>query len=187
MQLAGGSSSEDIIQHNHILLKIFNLSSKMPLSKKLGNDNIADLKKEFLALDSDGDGTITVEELGNILRSMRVKLKVSESEIKRVLRDIDKDGDGTIDLNEYFKNMQGKTNKHLIHRALVMRSTVRKQFEKFDKDGSGYISLEEIRQIFEEKSGGTVTMEQVQEIVKGVDKNSDGQINYDEFVVMMSK
>ena len=113
---------------------------------------------------------------------MRTQLKVSETEIKRVLRTIDTDGDGTIDLKEY----SSKVNNHLIRRALVKRSTARKQFSKFDKDGSGYITLEEMKQVFEERTGGQVTMEQVKEMIKCSDENGDGKINYEEFVVMMS-
>ena len=70
----------------------------MPLSKQLTEKQIKKLEEEFLELDEDGDGTITVEEIGKILRSMKKALKVNESEIKRVLADIDKDGDGAVNI-----------------------------------------------------------------------------------------
>ena len=159
----------------------------MPLSKQLTEKQIAKLQEEFLELDEDGDGTITVEEIGKILRSMKQALKVSESEIKRVLADIDKDGDGTVNMKEYFSNMKNKTDRHLIHRALVTRSKARKQFAKFDKDGSGYVTMEEIKQVFEERTGGAVSVEQVEEMLKDSDKSGDGKINYEEFVLMMTK
>ena len=159
----------------------------MPLSKPLTEKEVQKLQKEFLELDGDGDGTITVKELENALRSMKSTLNVSGSEIKRVLKDIYRDGNGTIDLNEYFENMKNRTDRHLIHRALVQRSTVRRQFKKFDKDGSGYITMEEIKQVFEERTGGSVSIEQVESVLKDADKNSDGKINYDEFLVMMTK
>ena len=60
----------------------------MPMSKKLSEKDTAKLEQEFLLLDKDGNGTITIEELGNVLYSMKKKLKVDESEIKRVLKDI---------------------------------------------------------------------------------------------------
>ena len=104
----------------------------MPLEKPLTKGQIEAMKNEFMELDVDGDGTISIEELGKILRSQRTQLKVPESEIKRVLREIDQDGDGTINLKEYYLNRINKSNKHLIYRALVKRSTARKQFSKFD-------------------------------------------------------
>ena len=35
------------------------------------------LQKEFAGLDKDGNGDVTVDELGDILKSMRLKLKLS--------------------------------------------------------------------------------------------------------------
>ena len=44
-----------------------------------------------------------------------------------------------------------------------------------------------MKQVFEERTGGQLTMEQVKELVKGSDENDDGKINYEEFVVLMSQ
>ena len=159
---------------------------KMPLSERLKDEDIEKLKTEFLELDADGDGTITIKELGAALRSMRDKLKLSETDIKRALRSIDKDGDGTINLEEYQKNLKNSTTRNLIHRVLVERSAIRKQFVKFDLDGSGYITMDEIKQVFEKRTGGQVDVTKIQKVLKDVDKDKDGKINYDEFVFMMS-
>ena len=145
------------------------------------------MKEEFLEIDEDGDGTITTAELGNALRSLSVKLKYTEKDIQKVLKDIDKDGDGTVNLKEYFAHMKNTSNRNLIHRALVQRSKLRKQFLKFDKDGSGYVTVDEAKQVFDERTGGSIDIEQVKEMLKDSDKNSDGKINYEEFVVMMTK
>ena len=42
------------------------------------------------------------------------------------------------------KSRKNKTNHDLIHRALVQRSRVRKEFERFDADQSGYITKQEV-------------------------------------------
>lgn len=132
----------------------------MAPGKPLKESKVKQMKQEFLNLDADGDGNISVAELRKVLFSMMGKLKVSEAEINQVLKDIDKDGDGTIDLQEYFANMENTTSKNLIHRALVQRSKSRKAFEKFDKDGSGYVTTEELMEVFEELMGGPVTIQQ---------------------------
>ena len=62
------------------------------------NAKEAKLKKDFLAMDADGDGTISTEEMGKVLRAMKTKLRMSESEIKRTLREFDMDGDGEIEV-----------------------------------------------------------------------------------------
>ena len=145
------------------------------------------MKSEFLALDADGDGTITVSELENVLRSMRGKLKASDADIKRAIKEIDKDGDGTIDLEEYMKSRKNKTNMDLIHRALVQRSRVRKEFERFDADQSGYITKEELMALIQARAAVTITSEQIDKMMSDSDENHDGMINYEEFVLIMTK
>ena len=161
----------------------------MPIGggKKLEQGDIIRLQKEFLDCDADGDGTITVKELGIVLRSMRTKLKVSETEIKKVLKEIDADGDGKVNLKEYYDNMAKSTNKNLIHRALVQRSKTRKMFEKYDADGSGYITVDEMKLVFEERTGRKLDMKEVKQMLKETDENDDGKINYDEFLQLMIK
>ena len=63
----------------------------MAPGKPLKESKIQEMKQEFLNLDADKDGSITVEELGKVLHSMMGKLKVSEEEIDNVLKDIDKE------------------------------------------------------------------------------------------------
>ena len=114
----------------------FSITLKMPLSgKKLAQDDVIKLQKEFLNCDLDGDGRISVKELEGVLNSLKKKLNVTDAEIKRVTKQIDVDSDGTINLREYYDTMTNTTNKNLIHRALVARSKIRKQFEKYDTDG----------------------------------------------------
>ena len=134
----------------------------MPLGgKKLEQGEIIKLQKEFVDCDADGDGQITIKELGNVLRGLKVKLKVSESEIKKVLREIDADGDGTINLKEYYDTMGASTSKNLIFRALMQRSRIRQQFEKYDTDGSGSISVDEMKIVFEERTGRKLNMKEI--------------------------
>ena len=159
----------------------------MAPGKPLKESKINEMKNEFLKLDIDGDGSISLEELGKILRSMRGKLKVSEEEIDKVLKEVDKDNDGVIDVKEYFANMENSTSKNLIHRVLVQRSKARKAFEKFDKDGSGFVTTDELLEVFEELMGGSVTIDQFQNMIDECNKSKDGKINYEEFVVMMTK
>lgn len=58
-------------------------------------------------------------------------------------------------------------------------------FKMFDKDGSGFISAQEIKEIL--SFGKTLSEEAVNDIVKQVDANGDGQISFEEFAGMMKK
>ena len=55
----------------------------------------------------------------------------------------------------------------------------------FDKDGSGTISADEIRSVL--GSGSTLSEQAIEDIIKEVDENGDGEIQFEEFVHMMKK
>jgi len=56
----------------------------------------------------------------------------------------------------------------------------------FDKDGSGSISGEEIKEALGMTGDGTVD-DKIQDIMKQVDDNGDGEISFEEFKFMMKK
>ena len=82
--------------------------------------------------------------------------------------------------------MKNKTTRHLIHRALLTRATVRKQFKRFDRDGKGYITEEDIKQFWEELTGGEVAIAQIEETLMDMDKASGGNIDYEGFLTMVN-
>ena len=103
------------------------------------------MKEEFMELDFDGNGLISINELERVVHSLRIKLKLTECEIREFLHEIDRDGDGNIDLKEYFKYMRGNIgtplHSNLLYRVLFQLSLIRKDFHKFDVDGSLFLEL----------------------------------------------
>ena len=156
-------------------------------AKKLDDKDILKLQKEFLECDLDGDGKITREELKDVLRSLKGKMKVTEANIERVVKEADADSDGQIDLREYYHNMTNSDSKNVIHRALLMRSKARKAFEQYDTDGSGSITWDEMKEVFEERLGRKLDVKEVKEMMKETDENDDGMVDYNEFLTLMCK
>ena len=58
-------------------------------------------------------------------------------------------------------------------------------FRVFDKDGNGYISSAELRHVMT-NLGEKLTDEEVDEMIREADIDGDGQVNYEEFVAMMT-
>ena len=140
------------------------------------------LKAEFLALDLDGDGNIQTKEMEQMLMEEKIKLRMSLKEIKTLLGDLDKDGDGTIDIQEFLDKVGTGSKRDVIHKALVKRAGIRKQFEKYDKDGSGFITREEFTKVVEDKYGQNISSKERKKMMKLADKDGDGKINYEEFM-----
>ena len=145
------------------------------------------LTDEFMGLDKDSNGVVSVDELEGVLRSMRIKLMLSETAIKQTIRKIDINGDGVIDMAELIGVLEKYDTEGTVYKALKKRSELRKEFRKYDADNSGYISKDELLEVINERTGAKVTEMQLELVMKDSDDNDDGRINYDEFCTMMTK
>ena len=56
-----------------------------------------------------------------------------------------------------------------------------------DKDKSGYITKQELLEVLKARGIQTVTLEQIDELLKEIDKDRSGEIDYEEFVLLMTK
>ena len=68
-------------------------------------------------------------------------------------------------------------------RTFLKDEYLKTAFKMFDKDGGGTISKEEIKQIL--SFGQSIDEDTVNQIMKQVDDNGDGEISYQEFSEMM--
>ena len=79
------------------------------MAAHLNEKEVENLKKQFLALDEDGSGLVTIEELKGIFKDPR--LKMSEEDVEVLLGEFDLDGSGAVDLTEFMVLMGNKKNK----------------------------------------------------------------------------
>ena len=160
------------------------------MASHLSETEIAKIKRQFLDLDEDGSGEITIEELKSILKDPTLKMK--EDAISALLADFDLDGSGGIDISEFLILMSKKKNKHLrklIHKAIILRSPIRKAFNEFDTNGDGFITKKEFKNVMRKQKGRyyCISDAQLDAMIGDYDRNGDGKIDYDEFVYVMTK
>ncbi|ESQ52569.1 hypothetical protein EUTSA_v10017647mg [Eutrema salsugineum] len=143
------------------------------IAESLSEEEIAGLKEMFKMIDTDNSGHITLEELKKGLD--RVGANVKDSEILGLLQAADIDNSGTIDYGEFIA-------------AMVHLNKIEKEdhlftaFSYFDKDGSGYITRDELQQACKQFGLADAHLD---DILREVDKDNDGRIDYSEFVEMM--
>ncbi|XP_052202313.1 calcium-dependent protein kinase 33-like isoform X2 [Diospyros lotus] len=160
-------------------LRAMNKMKKLALkviAENLSKEEIQGLKQMFDNMDTDGSGTITLEELKTGLSKLGSKL--TESEIKALMDAADVDQNGTID---YIEFITATMHRH----RLEEKENLYKAFQFFDQDGSGFITRDELRRAMTQYGmGDEATLD---EVLEDVDTDKDGKINYEEFVAMMRK
>eukprot|EP01090_Pellita_catalonica_P005538 TRINITY_DN1560_c0_g1_i1.p1 TRINITY_DN1560_c0_g1~~TRINITY_DN1560_c0_g1_i1.p1 ORF type:complete len:158 (+),score=44.73 TRINITY_DN1560_c0_g1_i1:43-516(+) len=147
-------------------------------------DNMASLsearkteyKETFALLDVNGDGKICAKELGTLMKSMGWEA----AEATKVLKSVDADNDGEIDFDEFLVLMNDKATKDTGD-----FDRIKATFKAFDIDGNGFITTQELRKAMED-AGEKLTDKEVQNMIDQADKDGDGQVNFDEFLRMMS-
>lgn len=140
------------------------------IAECLSEEEIAGLKEMFKMIDVDNSGQITLEELKNGLE--RVGSDLKDLEITGLMQAADVDNSGTIDYKEFVTAM--------LHLNKVQKEDhMFAAFSYFDQDGSGYITHDELQKACEKFGIGDV---QLEEIIREVDQDNDGRIDYNEFM-----
>lgn len=81
-------------------------------------------------------------------------------------------GNGSIDFEEFVLMMADKLERS------NTEDEIREAFKLFDKDDNGYISVSELKNILTE-TGEKITPEEANELIKAIDKDGDGKIDYE--------
>ncbi|KAJ1701834.1 hypothetical protein LUZ63_001613 [Rhynchospora breviuscula] len=96
-----------------------------------------------------------------------------------MVKEVDLDGDGEIDFIEFTQAVTGGGSKDY-DQALV------EAFEVFDRDGNGLISARELRRVLVGLGYSKCSLKESRLMIRAVDKNGDGMVDFKEFKSMMS-
>uniref|UniRef100_A0A8R1E5R0 EF-hand domain-containing protein n=3 Tax=Caenorhabditis japonica TaxID=281687 RepID=A0A8R1E5R0_CAEJA len=149
--------------------------SKMVISQ-LTEEEILEFKEAFLLFDKDGNGTISIKELGIAMRALGQN--PTEQQIMEIIHDVDLDGNGQVEFPEFcvmMKRIMKETDSEMIREA----------FKIFDRDGNGVITANEFR-LFMTNMGMCFEEFEVEEMMNEVDCDGNGEIDYEEFVKIFS-
>ncbi len=139
---------------------------------ELSDEQVEKLWEAFKVFDEDGSGAISTEELGQVMRSLGQS--PSDTELRDTIKEVDVDLSGSIDFEEFKALMVSKQGDR--------NSRLKLAFSVFDENGSGEITVDEMHSVMS-KFG--LTDEELDEMVKEVDHDGDGSIDFEEFCKLM--
>lgn len=143
-----------------------------------------EVQKVFKRFDTNSDGKISGEELGGVMRALGSD--TSRDEVNRMMQEIDTDKDGFISLEEFAAfckgdSLYGSADGGGDGGAKELRDA----FDLYDQDHDGFISVKELHQILN-RLGERCSEDDCATMIKSVDSDGDGRVNFDEFKKMMT-
>lgn len=155
------------LQYFQCQTKIQQATLEYIVSHLVTNDEIKILKDTFMALDKNGDGKLSSEEIIDAVE--RNSNSLVEVEVEAILKRCDSDHSGYIDYTEF---LSASTDWKLF----LCNKKLESAFRAFDLDGNGKIDMNELKEMI-----GGVDDVAYNNIMCQNDKNGDGSIDFEEF------
>ncbi|KAE8673157.1 Calcium-binding protein CML24 [Hibiscus syriacus] len=142
--------------------------------------SVEEMREVFNKFDKNGDGRISREELKSVLSALGST--PSSDEIDRMMSEMDKDGDGYVDLDEFIAfqrtNVDGDDGQ-------CGNKELKDAFDMYDLDKNGLISAKELHAVMK-RLGEKCSLSDCRRMISQVDKDGDGNVNFEEFKKMMT-
>eukprot|EP00440_Ansanella_granifera_P051436 gb/GFBE01055759.1/.p1 GENE.gb/GFBE01055759.1/~~gb/GFBE01055759.1/.p1 ORF type:complete len:502 (+),score=158.15 gb/GFBE01055759.1/:1-1506(+) len=146
------------------------------IASNMNDSQIKELRDTFMAMDENGDGLLTAQELQDGMK--RAGMTEIPPDLAQIIKDVDSNGSGTIDYTEFLAAA-------LDRKAYIAEDAVWNAFRVFDRDGDGKISRDELEKVLADGDVAAVAVKDIAELLKEVDANGDGVIDFNEFMTMM--
>ena len=146
------------------------------IASRVNDEEIEKLKKIFEEIDVNKSGTLNIKEIKNSVDKMEQGKNLTEDEKYEIIKHIDTNKSEKIEYNEFLAAC-------LEQKIYLREENLLNAFIRLDLDGSGKISKKEIKKVLNDE----VNKELLDKIIQEFDLNSDGEIDYREFIEGMSK
>ncbi|KAM8807358.1 calcium-binding protein 4 [Eudromia elegans] len=150
--------------------------------RELSPEELDELLDAFKEFDTDQDGFLSYKDLGECMRALGYM--PTEMELIEISQHVKMRMGGRVDFEDFVQMMGPKLREETAHMVGVRE--LRIAFREFDANGDGEISGAEMRAAVGALLGEQLKAQEVDEILRDVDLNGDGRVDFDEFVMMLS-
>ncbi|XP_029015703.1 calcium-binding protein 4 isoform X2 [Betta splendens] len=150
--------------------------------RELMPEELDELQEAFKEFDYDADGFIHYKDIADCMRTMGYM--PTEMELIEIIQQIKTKWGGHVDFDDFCQLMGPRMLAETAH--MVGLKELRCAFKQFDCDGDGKITLDELKEGMKTLLGEKLKKGELEEILGDIDLNKDGNIDFDEFVMMLS-
>nr|XP_039266725.1 calcium-dependent protein kinase 3-like isoform X4 [Styela clava] len=136
-------------------------------------EELDELRQIFEFYDIDNSKTMDLSELNMALRALGYN--ASEKDVHDLASLMDVDGDMSMDFSEFCMIVE------YMREEKGMEEELRDAFRSIDTNGCGYVTAEELLDLLMTQ-GNTMSLKEASELIRFVDKNGDGKLDYEEFM-----
>lgn len=148
---------------------------------KVTDEELREYRTLFSLLDKDHGGSISKDELGELMHTLHIP--IVPGELDKIIAEVDKDGSGEIDLEEFIKIMSKRIT------IPYSSSEVKNAFKVFQVATNappGQVNVEDLVHILRTYSiNQGLTDTDIRDLLQQMDPNSEGYSNYSVYVDMM--
>ena len=148
------------------------------IASRIPEDQIKALRDTFSQFDKNGDGQLTSSELKIGIRKIP-GCTMTDEDVDNLMSVMDSNRNGFIDYTEFIAGCLQSHN-------YLKENHLKSAFSYYDKDSNGNICLDELKQCLQSEEL-TLPDSAIEKLMKEVDSNKDGIIDYNEFIIMMKK
>ncbi|XP_008284487.1 calcium-binding protein 4 [Stegastes partitus] len=150
--------------------------------RELMPEELDELQVAFKEFDYDADGFIHYKDIADCMRTMGYM--PTEMELIEIIQQIKMKWGGHVDFDDFCELMGPRMLAETAH--MVGLKELRCAFKQFDCDGDGKITFDELKEGMKTLLGEKLKKGELEEILGDIDLNKDGNIDFDEFMMMLS-
>mmetsp|Transcript_117466 Transcript_117466/g.327189 ORF Transcript_117466/g.327189 Transcript_117466/m.327189 type:complete len:157 (-) Transcript_117466:51-521(-) len=142
----------------------------------LTKEQIDEFRRIFDLFDKDGDGTIVTSELGRVMRCLG--LNPTDAELERYIHEADANCDGILEFESEFLPLMARKCQDIDDEEDLVQA-----FVPFDRESNGFVHIAEFRHLML-TLGQQLTESEVDRMIQTIGCDTEGRIDYREFVRM---
>ncbi|XP_036372529.1 calcium-binding protein 4-like [Megalops cyprinoides] len=150
--------------------------------RDLTPEELDELRVAFREFDYDQDGYLNYKDLAECMRTMGYM--PTEMELIEIIQHIKMRLGGRMDFEDFCDLMGPRMLAETAHMLGVRE--LKCAFKQFDYDGDGQITFEDMKEAVKSLLGEKLKKDEVEELLRDIDRNGDGSVDFDEFVMMLS-